>query len=147
KYIHKTSGSDFWSNLYSPFVTPGHEAKSNTSMNLQFEGTGASWEIVYNVASPFAYPVTVLQIKPDGSMHAIIRDGFQIKSIAIGENLPGGSFKLDLELDRASHIYTFFINDRKVFSGLALGTGNVELVVFGSGAETRDMHLYIDDLE
>ncbi|WP_224996332.1 S8 family serine peptidase [Cesiribacter sp. SM1] len=147
KYVHKVSNPATWSSLYSPMVTPGTDAKSTTRMNLNFQGRGANWEVVFNISNPFGAPVTIVAIKPDGSMHAAVRKDNRYSLVSMDEILPQGSFELELELDRATHIFTLYMNDRKVFSGQAMGDGDVERVVFGSGTETDNMHLYIDDFE
>jgi subtilisin family serine protease len=147
KYVHRVSNLANWSNLYSPVVTPGTDARSTTRMNLNFQGRGASWEVVFNVSSPFEAPVTIVAIKPDGSMHAAVRKDNRYSLVSMDEVLPQGNFELELELDRATHMFTLYLNDRKVFSGRAMGDGNVERVIFGSGTETDNMHLYLDDFE
>jgi len=147
KYVHRTSDPAGWSNLFSPVVKPGKADKSVVRMNLNFQGQGVQWEVVFRSMNALAPPITVLLVNSDGSLHMGVREGNQIKAVPMNEELPKGSFELVVEFDRPNQRFTVYINDRKVFTGRAMYGSSVELVNIGSGTENDQMHLYVDDFE
>jgi len=133
------------SGAVTPTVPFGTEAKSTTTMKLNIQGTGVTWQIVPE--SPTAGLVnTRIQFGADGVVSALISNGSGGAVFDAFGTTPSGYFDLTIQVDRDSSYFDVFINDAKVYTGQGF-TGNIEEVVILSGMEQAGPTLDLDDIQ
>lgn len=131
---------------FSPVVEIGTDPKSTTTLKLNIQGTGVTWQIIPQ--SPTAQLVnTRFSFAANGSIQALVSDGAGGASyVTIPATVPSGYFDLTIEVDRASFVFDVYFNDNKVFTGQGF-TGDIEQVVVLSLMEEEGPTLDIDDLK
>jgi|GEM_PF-1262444 len=131
---------------FSPVVAIGSDPKSTTTLKLNIQGSGVTWQIIPQ--SPTAQLVnTRLSFNANGSVQALVSDGAGGGSyVTIPATVPSGYFDLTIEVDRATSVYDIYFNDNKVFTGQGFA-GDIEQVVVLSLMEEAGPTLDIDDLK
>jgi subtilisin family serine protease len=129
----------------SPLVEIGSSPKSTTTMKVNLNGSGVTWQVVPE--SPTATFVnTRIQFNPDGTASALVDDGAGGAVFAPIGTTPSGYFDLTIEVDRASAEFDVYFNDDKVFTGQGFA-GDIEEVVILSLMEVAGPTMDVDDLQ
>lgn len=132
------------SGAVTPLVAVGSEAKSTTTLKLNIQGTGVTWQIIPE--SPTTGLVnTRIQFGPDGIASALVSDGGGGAAFEAFGTTPAGYFDLTIEVDRDSSYFYIYIDDVKIYTGQGF-TGNIEEVVILSGMEVAGPTLDADDI-
>ena len=131
---------------FSPGIPVGSEPISAISARINIQGTGVTWEIIPQSTS-VALVNTRLRFNPDGSVDALVSDGFGGGEFQpLGVSTPSGYFKVDIEVDRATFDFKIFFDDVEVFSGLGFA-GDIEELVLLSEMEVSGPTFDMDELQ
>lgn len=129
----------------SPSVPIGTEEKSTTSMKLNIQGSGTTWQIIPQ--SPSAALVnTRIQFAPNGTVSALVSNGSGGAVFSSFATTPSGYFELAIEVDRDSSYFHVYFDGARVFTGQGF-TGDIEEVVVLSGMEVAGPTLDLDDFK
>jgi subtilisin family serine protease len=129
----------------TPLVPIGTEDKSTTSMKLNIQGSGVTWQIIPE--SPTAELVnTRIQFAPNGVVSALIEDSTGAVVFDAFATTPSGYFDLTIEVDRDSSYFHVFIDGEDVYTGQGFA-GDIEEVVVLSGMEVAGPVLDLDDIK
>jgi subtilisin family serine protease len=130
---------------FSPVVAIGTEPISSTSLRLNVEGSAVTWQIIPQ--SPTAELVnTRFQISPDGSLSVLVQDSLGSGSYQpIDATFPSGYFEFRIDVERATAVFTIYIDGVEVFTGQGFA-GDIEQVVILSLMEEAGPTLDIDNL-
>ncbi|MCP4459487.1 MAG: S8 family serine peptidase [Cytophagales bacterium] len=143
---HIRSVSDGWglTLAISPEVPIGTEKISSTSMMVDFEGGGVTWQIIPQSNSQ-GFVATRLSFEPDGTASALVIDnGGEYQPISA--SIPEGYFEVKIEIDRETNEFIIYFDGTAVFNGIGF-SGSVEQVVFLSLMEEADPTMDIDNLQ
>ncbi|MEM9329603.1 MAG: choice-of-anchor J domain-containing protein, partial [Bacteroidota bacterium] len=118
----------------APSVPFGTDPISSLSAYLNIQGTGVSWLI--QPGSPTNNLITTrIFFQPNGAIEVLENDGAGgVILTPTGINYPSGYFRLDLEVERSTAIFTLFINGEEVLTGQGF-EGNIESFVVSSQME------------
>jgi hypothetical protein len=130
---------------FSPLVPIGTDPVSSTTMKVNIAGSGTTWQIVPQ--SPTAgFVTTRFQINADRSLSVLASDSLGNASyVTIPGSWPSGYVNFRLDVQRATSIFTIYINDSPVFTGLGF-SGDIEQVVILSLMEEAGQTLDLDNL-
>ncbi len=114
----RSDGSGVPSAMYSPRVISGSERVSNFLINVNFiYSAGTSWQIIPQSSADSAI-VTRLQINPDRTIQVLVRDSLGHSSFQrIIATLPNDYFKVRMEIEKETSLFTIFFNNQRVFTG------------------------------
>jgi subtilisin family serine protease len=128
---------------FSPEVAIGTDPVSSTTMRINRQGSGTSWQVIPQ--SPTAEFVnTRFEISADGSMRTLV-DSLGGIYVPVPGTWPSGYTDLRLDFERATSRFTIYINNLPVFTGKGFA-GDIEQVVLLSPMETAGPVFDIDNL-
>ncbi|RAW00315.1 S8 family serine peptidase [Pseudochryseolinea flava] len=128
---------------FSPEVTIGTEAISSTTLKVNIDGSGVTWQVIPQ--SPSASLVnTRFEISPNGSMRTLV-DTLGGTYETVPGTWPSGYTDLRIDVVRATKVFTIYINNAPVFTGKAFA-GDIEQVVILSLMEEAGPTIDIDNL-
>ncbi|MGB5237986.1 MAG: choice-of-anchor D domain-containing protein, partial [Flavobacteriaceae bacterium] len=128
---------------FSPTVTPGSEPFMVSSLDVNIQGSGVSWEIIPQ--SPSAgFVVTRLRFNGDGTID--ILDGGAGAFVPVNAEIPEGYFNVRIVIDKDDLGMTVYFDDTLVFSGTGF-TPLMEQLVFLSDMAVTGSTMDIDNLE
>ncbi|MEM9328689.1 MAG: choice-of-anchor D domain-containing protein, partial [Bacteroidota bacterium] len=101
----------------APSVPFGTDPISSLSAYLNIQGTGVSWLI--QPGSPTNNLITTrIFFQPNGAIEVLENDGAGgVILTPTGINYPSGYFRLDLEVERSTALFTLSINGEEVLTG------------------------------
>jgi subtilisin family serine protease len=144
QHIRSISDGFGFTLAFSPQVPVGAEPFSSTSMMVDLDGTGVTWQIIPQ-SNTEGFVVTRLSFDPDGTASALVADnGGEFHTINAA--IPQGYFEVKLEVERATLEFTVYFNDVQVFTGTGF-SGSMEQVVLLSLMEEADPTMDIDNLQ
>ncbi|MEO1256195.1 MAG: hypothetical protein AAFY41_15100, partial [Bacteroidota bacterium] len=129
---------------FSPDVGVGTADISSTSMLVNLEGQGATWQIIPQSTTQ-EFLVTRLSFDADDSVRVLVSDNggeFQ----AVSGDIPDGYFEVKIEVERLTNDFTIYFDDEVVFSGNGFA-GSIEQVVLLGLMEVEGPILDIDNLQ
>ncbi|HTJ49679.1 MAG TPA: S8 family serine peptidase, partial [Cyclobacteriaceae bacterium] len=146
KHFHGLADGLGQSLSFSPVVSIGTENKSTTTMKINVQGSGVTWQVIPQ--SPSAgFLNTRVEFSADGSARALVSDGAGGGGyLPINAAVPSGYFDLTIEVDRDSATFNIFFNNDNVFHGLGFA-GDIEQVVFLSLMEEAGPVLDVDNFQ
>ncbi|HEY9046200.1 MAG TPA: S8 family serine peptidase [Ohtaekwangia sp.] len=130
---------------FSPLVAIGSDPISSTAFKLNITGSDVTWQVIPQ--SPTAQLVnTRFQIAPDGSLSALTQDSVgNVDYTPIPGTLPSGYFELRIDVERATSIFTIYVDGTPIFTGQGFA-GDIEQVVLFSLMEEAGSTFDIDNL-
>ena len=127
----------------SPTVTPGNEPFMVSSVDVDIQGSGVSWEIIPQ--SPSAgFVVTRLRFNGNGTID--ILDGGSGGFVPVNAEIPEGYFNVRIVVDKDDLGMTVYFDDTLVFSGTGFTPLMEQLVLLSDMAVTGST-MDIDNLE
>ncbi len=126
---------------FTPEVPVGIESISSTSMMVDMDGTGVTWQIIPQSIVQDSV-VTRLSFDPDGTASVLVGAGFE----PITASVPDGPFEVKIEVEKISENFTIYFDDVPVFNGVGFA-GSIEQVVLLSLMEVSDPTFDIDNLQ
>lgn len=143
QHIHSISDGLGATRAFSPVVAIGTDPISSTTARV-YGGAGVTWQIVPQ--SPTAgFVNTRLQINPNRTMSALVNSATPGFVVIPGVTLPEGYVELRIDVERATSVFTVFIDGEEVFSGAGFA-GSIEQVVLFSGMEVQGPAWDVDNL-
>jgi subtilisin family serine protease len=128
---------------FSPEVIIGTDAISSTTLKINRQGSGTSWQVIPQ--SPTAgFVNTRFEISADGSMRTLV-DSLGGIYVPVPGTWPSGYTDLRMDFERATSFFTIYINNEPVFTGKGFA-GDIEQVVLLSPMETAGPVFDIDNL-
>lgn len=129
---------------FSPEVPAGTDVFSSTSMMVDLDGIGVTWQIIPQSNSE-GFVVTRLSFDPDGTASVLVTDnGGEFQPISAP--IPDGYFEVKIEIARESLEFIIYFDDTAVFSGIGFA-GSIEQVVLLSLMEETDPTMDVDNLQ
>ena len=129
---------------FSPDVGVGTADISSTSMLVNLEGEGVTWQIIPQ-SNAQGFLVTRLSFDADDSVRVFVSDnGGEFQTVPI--EIPSGYFEVKIEVERATNDFTIYFDDVAIFSGNGFA-GSIEQIVLLSLMEVADPTMDIDNLQ
>ncbi len=132
---------------FSPAVaSSGLEPTSSTTMQVNIEGSGVTWDIIPQSNSA-ALVNTILRFNLDGSVAVLNTDTLgNVVFTTLPVATPSGYFKVGIEVDRATAVFSVSFDGIEVFAGQGFA-GNIEQVVLRSFMEVPDPTFDMDNFQ
>ncbi len=127
---------------FSPEVGIGSEPLSTTSMLVNVQGSGVTWQIIPQ-STTAQLVVTRIEFGANGVARALISDGSFAVIPAI---IPSGYFNLSIVVERATSQFTILFDGEEVFAGEGFA-GDIEGVVILSLMEVAGPTFDVDDMQ
>jgi subtilisin family serine protease len=121
---------EYYPFIFTPLVDVGSAAKSSFKVNVDLgTATNNSWQIA--AGSPrTGYVITRILIDYQRALSALVNDGnglYHLEPIPV--TAPEGYFEIALEVSRATHEFSIYLNGENIFSGLGF-TGQADQLLF-----------------
>ncbi|HYG20599.1 MAG TPA: S8 family serine peptidase [Ohtaekwangia sp.] len=128
---------------FSPLVAIGTEPISSTTMKIDVQGDGVTWQIIPQ-STTAELVNTRFQISPDRTMQVLVDTAGGI-FVPVPGSWPNGYAELRIDVERATSNFTIYIDDAPVFSGKGFA-GDIEQVVVLSLMEDDGPTFDVDNL-
>jgi len=129
---------------FSPVVGPPTESTSSTTMKVNLQGSGVSWEVIPQSVST-GFVNTRLEFGADGIARVLTDDGAGGGIwVDVPASIPSGYFDLTIEVSTDSSTFGIYFNDSKVFSGKGFAAF-IEQVVILSWMEEAGPTMDVDN--
>jgi len=153
QHLHTTSVGeeyDFYSGLtstvVSPFIGTGSLPMASTSLNMKIVGAGSTINIIpLAAAGSRVIEVTFVQFRPDGTIGVYnVQNNHRVYT-PLPVKAPSGYFALGVEVERATGVFSVYINNERVYTGQG-PVGDINAIGFQYFNETKGTEVFIDDL-